>query len=378
MMFGLLLLAFGFGRKTEESTPVVPAESPDPPEVEAIPPGIERLFPDGVPADHGGIPRGLANASAQGCNACHYAAHDEWARSSHATGWQSPAFRAAVEEAATPACTACHLPLAVQAPQRVQYDNGDVNQPVFAANAQYDATLQGEGVTCAACHIREGAVVATRHGVQGPHATTWSPELSSSEACGTCHQLTWPGATMPFYDTFGEWQRSATAAAGIGCVDCHMRSGTGPSHAFEADPSRALSVLLEIDGGLLHRGGEPLQVAIRLQNTGAGHAFPTGTPFRGVSVTAQLVVDTGGEKTTEVGAPFSTDLVAEVSSEPPWALLNDTRLAAGGERRYEFLLKLPADAPAGHWGVRVTLSETRAGAAAGEPFWARLVPLTVD
>lgn len=355
-----------------------------PPAPEAPKEPAPKLFADPLPLDVGKVPQGLANLSAQGCNACHFQAHDEWEDSAHAQGWASTAFREAVEAAGTPACTSCHLPLATQHDQLVTYDAGDANRPITSPNPRFDATLMTEGVTCAACHVRDGKVV-TRHAVdQAPHPTVQSDELRAATLCASCHQLTWPGADKPFYDTYGEWQRSPQAKAGIVCQDCHMGGGAGSrlgaDHTIANDPARAVSVLIDADALRLVRGGEALPVTVTLQNTGAGHAFPTGTPFRGVRLEVALVGPVGkkGEIGTWPQATHTADLARKLGDTAPWPTLADDRLPAGAERQYSWELALPHEAPAGDWSLRVTLAETVSGKVTGEPFVTRTLPLAVD
>lgn len=364
----------------EPAVPPVPIETPPPPAKAAPAP---PLFPGPLPVDPGGVPKGLANLSAQGCNACHFQAHDEWEGSAHANGWASTAFREAVEAAGTPACTVCHQPLAAQHSDLVTYDAGDINRPLLSPNPRFDATLATEGVTCATCHVRDGQIVGS-HDVKAPHATVRTDELRSAKLCATCHQLTWPGADQPFYDTFGEWERSPQAKAGIVCQDCHMGAGAGArvgtDHAVANDPARAVSVLVDLDSVRLTRGSPAVDLAITLQNTGAGHSFPTGTPYRGVRLEAALVGPVGkkGEMGPWPSATFTADLARKLAAEAPWATLADTRIPAGGEARFDWKVALPHEAPAGDWSLRVTLIETVSGKPSGEPFVVRTLPLTVD
>jgi hypothetical protein len=396
VLIATVLLAAG-GRKpapAPEPVPTAPAPAPEPvPEPEPDraprarpeppPPGIAHLFP-ALPVDAGPTPAGLANTSAQGCNACHYAAHDDWAVSAHATGFSDPDFVAAVAAAGTPACTVCHLPLDTQSPDRAVYVGGDPNIVERQPNPHFDATLHTEGVTCAACHVRDGKIVASRPPEgSAPHPTTWSPSLASSDVCASCHQMVWPGADKPFYDTFGEWQRSPQGLAGIQCQDCHMARGAdaaaGPDHAFGADPSRAVTLLVEMDGVTLARGGNPLDVFLRLQNTGAGHAFPTGSPFQSVVLRARLV----GPPEKAGGPPTERAVLEEVlgrtlSDAAPWTTLEDTRLAAGGERRWAWQPALGPDDPGGPWTMEITLAEQVRGGQPAAPFLVRRIPLRVD
>jgi len=345
---------------------------------------VANLFPDGLPVAAGPIPTGLANRSAQGCNACHYQAHDTWAHSAHATGFADPAFREAVAEAGTPACRVCHQPLAEQAPQRAVYASGDPNEADQEPNPTFDATLYSEGVTCAACHVRDGKIVASHPPAgKAPHPVTWSDSLTSSSFCAACHELTWPGADKPFYDTYGEWRRSPQGAAGIQCQDCHMGQGASGGgrvdHDVTIDPARAVSLLVDVDHLALTRGGDPLNVTIRLQNTGAGHAVPTGSPFVAVVLKARLLSppQVKGDLPAERSV-LQAVLGRTLSEGPPWTTTTDTRLQAGGERQWFWQPALEIDDPRGDWFIEVSLTRTVRGQPDGDPFLVRRIPLDVD
>ncbi len=395
LILSLFLAAPGFWGKDKSEPPpehdatAEPAPRPEPtgPEVrardrESAP--IHSLFPDGLPVSVGPVPEGLANVSAQGCNACHYAAHDGWAGSKHATGWSRPAFQDAARAVGTPACTVCHLPLVEQTPSRAAYTGGDPNRVEHHPNPSYDATLSGEGVTCAACHVRDGVVIAARPPTgPAPHPIQWSDTLTTSAFCASCHQLTWPGADKPFYDTYREWERSPQGQAGVQCQDCHMGAGAGArvgsDHSFHADPARALSLLVEVDRVDLARGGHPLDVRLRLQNTGAGHAVPTGSPFGAIVLRARLV---GGPQSESDAAlersPFEAVLGRVLADDPPWITLEDTRLQAGGERTWSWLPALDIDDPAGPWWLEISLHRQARGQPLEAPFVVRRVALDVD
>jgi len=368
----------GRGKKRPEPAP--PAEPAPPPEPELPPP--TALFDGGLPVEVGALPTGLANLSAQGCTACHYQAHDGWLDSRHATGHRSPRFSAALAEIDNAACSVCHLPISSQRPQNVSFDAEDIDRPVHSDNPTYDATLHTEGVSCAACHVRDGRVIgATPPSGSAPHASGWSPELTASSFCGTCHQLTWPGANQPLYDTFGEWQRSPHGQAGISCQSCHMGPGAtgeqhGANHAFDTTAGRGVSVLVDIPAGTLVRGGAPLSGEIILQNTGAGHAWPTGSPFRGIRLEIFLEATDGDE--TVRAAVHTEDLVRSLEDTPPYQTLSDTRLAAGEERRFPWEGALEHDAPAGPWSLVVLARPTVRGETLPDTLLERRVPLRVE
>ena len=306
-----------------------------------------KLFPHGLPINIADVPDGLANITTQGCNACHGAAHDAWAASAHASAGQSAVFQEAIKRAGnSTACTQCHRPLTAQHPQLAAgYIEGDLSRPNLAPNSAFNATLMAEGVGCAACHIREGQIVSTRAVDDAPHPVGVSSELAKSEMCSTCHQLSYPGAKKAFYDTYGEWKATPHAAAGVQCQDCHMPAVAAPStasrfaglpdHQFEAELARALTVLVDLRDDQVHRG-TPLEVGIRIQNTGAAHHVPTGSPYKTLAFTAELQTLDGAV----LAASAPEVLSRQTSPEAPYDTLSDNRIPAGGE--HEFTISLLA------------------------------------
>ena len=98
------------------------------------------------------------------------------------------------------------------------------------------------------------------------------------------------------------------------------------SHGLEADPARAVSILVELEGDVVERGNA-WPVRVRVQNTGAGHAIPTGSPFKKLRVTATLV-DAKGKNLTN---PIEQIFGREIADAPPWETLSDQRILPGEE-----------------------------------------------
>ena len=378
-------IAWARGRKNE-AEPVTASEA----ETSAAPvvleqaaaappaPAAPRLFPhDGanpaLPVTLDVLPAGLASMSAQGCNACHAAAHDTWATSRHAHAWSDPVFQAAIASAGdSTACQSCHLPIQAQhATIATGYVDGAISRPELVANTAFDAGLRAEGVTCVACHVRtlpdgSATVLGSRPSTNSPHRVTVTDELSKSELCATCHEVTWPGADKPYYGTYSEWTASGWSKAGVTCQACHMApttgaqipgtNGSGAAHTFAADPARALSALVRMPG-TIHRN-EAFDLTLTLQNTGAGHSLPTGNPANTAVVTV-AVLDSAGK---ELAAAWPQTFARTVEAVAPYKTLTDTRIASGGQTNstHRFTPSVKGAAGMGTVEVRLTLGNGKA------------------
>ena len=325
-----------------------------------------RIFEAGLPVTVSEVPAGLANITAQGCNACHGGVHDTWSLSAHAMAGQTSVFQDALKRAGqSTACIQCHRPLAAQHPKLAAgYIEGDLSRPNLQANAAFDATLMAEGVGCAACHVRDGKVISTRAIEDAPHPVVYSSTLGTSEMCSTCHQLSYPDADQPFYNTYGEWKATPHAAAGMQCQDCHMPKVAAASaatrfmgqadHHFEASLSRALTVKVGLKDDQVQRG-TPLDVRVRLQNTGAAHHVPTGSPYKTLSFSVEIQTPDG--QTLAESAPEI--LSRQTSLEAPYNTLSDNRIPAGGEHTFDVSLLVPHKAKSGRVRLVVTGKESQ-------------------
>lgn len=337
------------GKKSEETA--LPAAEVS---TASVPGEDIPLFPSGLPVDISQVPSGLANITAQGCNACHGAVHDAWAGSAHARAGRSPVFQEALKRAGqSTACVQCHRPVTAQHPQLAAgYIEGDLSRPNLKPNDAFDATLMAEGVGCAACHVRDGKIVSTRAVADAPHPVAYSGELGSSEMCSTCHQLSYPGSKQAFYNTYGEWKATPHAAAGMQCQDCHMPTVATPSmasgfagqadHSFTPKLPRALTVLVDLKDDQVHRG-TPLEVGVRIQNTGAAHHVPTGSPYKTLSFTVELQTAEG----VVLASSAPEILSRQTSPDAPYDTISDNRIPAGGEHAFSVSLLVAHKARAG-------------------------------
>jgi len=217
-----------------------------------------RLFEGAMRPLANVVPPSGLTVSARSCEPCHAEVTAEWRQSAHADAFDNSTFRASFRHEPQAWCVNCHAPLPEQAAGQ----------------------FREEGVGCAACHIRNGAILAARPpttAAQAAHPIVVEPRLSQPEFCAGCHQFNWPITTEPvrygphpMQNTFAEFQASGSTET---CVDCHMRTGHRMPGGHDVEWVRgALEVSVEA------RRAD--HVRVRLRSRAVGHAMPTGDPFR--------------------------------------------------------------------------------------------------
>ncbi|MCA9570097.1 MAG: hypothetical protein KC656_19765, partial [Myxococcales bacterium] len=276
---------------------------------DATRPLYERPLGDG----RAGLP-GVADLSAESCAACHAEIAAEWRTSVHAVAWIDPQYQAEIGKSGNRwLCLNCHTPLKVQQDRfAVALEDGDVERPVLVDNPDFDAALREEGITCAACHVRDGVVHGPGLGGNAPHPVKADPTYRSGELCLRCHQATatYPGKSfICVFDTGREWRDGPYDDEGKSCVTCHMPTverpaalggptrtvarhwwrGAGiPKIAGRYPPPEAnpfgLSLAAAVEGG---------ELKVTATNANAGHMLPTGDPERKVFVDAVFLGSSG-------------------------------------------------------------------------------------
>lgn len=225
------------------------------------------------------------------------------------------------------------------------------------------------------------------------HAKSYSQEFySDSKLCSTCHNEFAPGSGSVIVDTYGEWERSPFNAPEDPskhrtCIDCHMHADikrigekipgistdggrvkenvvthqfTGANYhlvGLRNDKLKEMSIELlrsaaELETSLTPSG----KLNIRVLNTGAGHALPTGVAdFRQVwldvtvrDASGTIVLESG--KMDDAGhvdpkARFFRKVFGDKYGEPVvfrfWRyekMLEDTKIPSGGYRDEVFEL----------------------------------------
>jgi hypothetical protein len=271
----------------------------------------DRLFNNLVPLPipHQPPPAGLSSLSAESCQPCHTEIYTEWSSSQMGRAFSNPVFPADWQhQDEFYYCLSCHAPLEAQQPTRVTGLSGiDPPKEISEVNPLFDASLQHEGVTCVACHLKDGALEGP-HEVTAPHPTRFVADFAGADRCERCHQIIPPPfpfsrSDRPLTDTHAEWKEwKKRTGRSETCTDCHMpqierasASGApvraGRMHTFPGGwDDKLVRSGLEI-GQVRFIDGN---IQMPLTNL-SGHRFPTGEPARSLIIEATVYDGAGVE-----------------------------------------------------------------------------------
>jgi len=199
--------------------------------------------------------------SSRQCKDCHASEYREWLGSHHQIAYTNPAVRELSDDFRNKECQACHLP-----------------RPVFVTGVTERTlprlTRPDEGVDCLACHLSDSGDILARHTrPDAPCRPRASDDLISVRLCETCHNQ---------HGTTDQWRDSGYPERAITCNECHMqrRDGAGRGHVFPG--AHDLEMLRSAAQFTVVQEGD--RVRLRLNNTGAGHNFPTEERHRAVDI----------------------------------------------------------------------------------------------
>jgi hypothetical protein len=346
------------------------------------------------PEDTSVIPQPLAGLGAGECAVCHQDFYAEWRTTMHSQAWTDPYFQTDWQfDRSQQICKNCHIPLDRQQEHLVLgFRDKDKWDPILAPNPDFDPKLQHEGVTCAACHLREGKIIGVLGIEDAPHPVKKIDDPNT--VCVRCHvvegerwdtffrfppcgtvaeiqanpysRLT-PGDIETLQDASGSPPEVPLAGAtdlalpskhqrgesgevvlsdksALGCVQCHMPLVQRPlveggqvrpvrRHLWRGghDPDMVksgLEVQLEEAAG---ESPDSRRFVLTLTNVGAAHYLPTGTPDRFLSINFSLLDREGVVLKTQRHTARRT-----VIWRPFIVDLWDTRLPRWQPRSYEF------------------------------------------
>lgn len=325
------------------------------------------------------VPSGLADVRAETCGACHTEFYAEWKISTHARAWLDDAqFQAELKKPREGGgdvswmCVNCHTPSEGQLPRLVAaLEGGALDRPVYVDNPDFDAAFQLEAVSCATCHVADGAVLGPYGDTAAPHAVRRSDSLLSTAVCEGCHQA---NVTFESLDLACTFTTGAELAAGpwddegYRCQSCHMPEVERPlvaggvprktrRHWFGGSlipkaPAFAeeLKPLAEVYPPGLDLGWQALPASVRpgeevvlnlsYSNARAGHKLPTGDPERYLLLKATATDPQGA-----VLAQIEERIGAVYQWYPTVKLLSDNRLLPREQRAAALSFTAPASGP---------------------------------
>jgi nitrate/TMAO reductase-like tetraheme cytochrome c subunit len=250
------------------------------------------------------LPPGLASLKARDCGACHTEIYNEWRQSTHAMAFKDLQFQAEWQKDNVSVCLNCHTPLQNQQEYIVTgFLNGNYETPVKQPNPHFDQSLQQEGINCAGCHVRAGAVIAVNDNPNSIHKTVKDAEFLSEKLCISCHnavaQLN--EVLVCTFETGDEWQNNWAAAENKNCISCHMvekeraivvdgairksryhrfpGSGIPKFYNMAAEGLNGLEIIADTPSNN-YAPDDKLVYTLTLKNSFAGHKVPTGDPER--------------------------------------------------------------------------------------------------
>jgi Cytochrome c554 and c-prime len=305
------------------------------------------------------LPAGLDSLHADSCGKCHQEIYEEWKTSIHAQAFEDPFFQAYWNrDKHTWVCLNCHAPLENQQPTVIKdIPRGRVERAPQADNRHYDAAYEREGVTCAACHVRDGVILGPFDDSAAPHPTAFDPAFRTTQVCYRCHSVV--SGPAQFYNggpcgTYTEYEgKFFMKERGMICQSCHMPEVTRPvatdgpirngrRHLWRGghDPEmikRAVAVHVAAEPAVVEPGKD-VRVTLTLVNAGAGHKLPTGDPDR--HFTVEFYVEDGDR---QVITSQSDTMGRWILWQPAIIELYDNRLLPLASREYAFTYRVPAD-----------------------------------
>jgi len=266
--------------------------------------------------DHQKVPKGLTSLSSKECGSCHTAHYEEWKTSTHAMAWKDVQFQAEIAKESSPyMCINCHTPLQNQQAYIVTgLEDGDLYKPIQHKNSEFDAELQQEGINCASCHVRDGAVIGMSVSNKAPHKSIEDKKHLSEGLCISCHNavaVITPELVCTF-ETGDEWKASPYYGT-LNCKSCHMTQIERPVaegsaisssrvHFFMGSgiPKHDTLKVKRLDGiaftfGAIkkeYNSNDTITFKTTATNRYAGHRVPTGDPERFIIIKLSILNNT--------------------------------------------------------------------------------------
>ena len=296
----------------------------------------------------------------EACGSCHPQQYADWKESLHSKAmgpgpWGQIIDLEKTDKDQAVLCQTCHAPLSEQLPFSPSATSG--NAQSYEKNPFFNPRLQLQGITCAACHVRQHqrfgppraedtaatnypATMANHGGVQR------TPYFERAEFCKGCHQFDPETSVLvngkPLQDTYREWKNSIWGQGEASCQECHMPNRR---HLWKGiHDAEWVRGGVTMEAKLSRPPAQPhdsIELVIELKNGAVGHKFPTyATPK--VFVKAALLDGRGRMiSTTRKEEIIGWDARFENGE---WRERFDTRILPGETSHHSFRWKLPPEA----------------------------------
>ena len=261
------------------------------------------------------------------CAQCHHEQAEQWAGSRHALAWTNAIFQEGFFREPLGICIHCHAPLSEQKAEILSNldwyrDRGPHGSGDALLRTRGPEPLAEQGIGCAVCHVRDGAVLVPEAVPDAPHPTRVTPELSSDTVCQGCHEFSLHDADfrptdVPMQSTWSEWRRWVAEGGTARCQDCHMPERSHRVRGAHDLDWLAASVQVELEGGLY-----------TISTVGTGHDLPTGDLFRHMTLEERR----GGTWVELAWLGRRYAVTTDAAGRPSKRLVSDTALHPG-ERR---------------------------------------------
>ncbi len=285
---------------------------------------------------------------AKNCKDCHLDKFEEWSSSLHSQAMGPGVYGQYFhfDGANKAECNVCHAPMTEQ---WEQVRNADGN---WEPNPEFNKSLFEEGITCAACHLRQ-------HQRTGPPlrpgqeslsdalhgAPVRTPFFEASEFCKGCHQhqadtLKIGGNTIE--NTYIEWLESPAYQQGQTCQSCHMPDRKHLWKGIHDKEMTASGVTIDHTvSSNTPKVGADFRATLTITNTGTGHMFPTYTT-PAVFLKAAFL----DEKGQAISKFYEEKIIQRRlnMNTNPWTEFFDTRLAPNESLTLEFDKTVPPEA----------------------------------
>ncbi|HUR27577.1 MAG TPA: HEAT repeat domain-containing protein [Planctomycetota bacterium] len=257
------------------------------------------------------------------CATCHPEATAENQQNTHGRAFTDEEARLATARFAIDGCIACHTP-------RPVFETG------IGMNPKKRLSHLEEGDDCLSCHARKGVDFSTFVGGKADCKSAFDERVGTVEACASCHKN---------HGTPYQWESAEHGKlAGNTCVECHMPKVVRPiavggapvetrRHTFFASRSesqlrKAYSYRSRIEGN---------EVVVTVENTGAGHNFPTELKQRSVE-SLVVVRDIDGNEVAR-----SRDIHRDPYKRPYGLMLQvNTQIPSGQSREHRVPITVAA------------------------------------